>query len=88
MSLPKIKVAKMDPGTGQDIPLGEHATVYLEVAGVRVRASVHKFDHSPELNLVVDPKWTNDERVNALNVVEMRMHGSQAAIRVRGVDAR
>jgi hypothetical protein len=84
MSLPSIAVGRMDTSTGREVPLGEFGTVYLTVAGVRVRASVHRFDADAELSIVVDPHWTEDNRVNELDVTEMRQHGSQAAIRVRG----
>jgi hypothetical protein len=88
VSLPKITVKTMDGRNGQDVLVGEHSTVYLEVAGVRVRASVHKFDQGAELNLVVDPKWSAENPVNAIDIVEVRATASQAALRVRGMDER
>ena len=82
--MPNVEVGHMDLSTGAYVRDGEASTVYLTVAGVRVRASVHRLTGKAELDLTIDAHWTAENHVNALDVIEVRAHKHQAAIRVRG----
>ena len=85
--LPKVTVGHMDLHTGREVRDGDAGTIYAWACGVRVRINVDRLAGEPIMNIVVDPHWTEDEHVNALAVNEIRAHDSQAALRVRGVDA-
>jgi hypothetical protein len=84
MSLPDIEVGHMDTSTGHYVRDGAVSFVYLTVAGVRVRASVHTFGGKPELDLTVDPFWTEDNRVFEIDLIEVRASRSQAVLRLCG----
>jgi hypothetical protein len=72
---------------GRYARVGQAGCVYLTVAGVRLRATVHSFgSKGPELSISLDPLWTEENRVNALDIIEVRATPGQAAIRVRGMD--
>lgn len=83
-ALPYVEVGHMDTRTGAYVRDGEVSAAYLTACGVRVRVTTHRWGDKAEADITIDPHWTEDNRVNSIDVIEIRATDHQAAIRVAG----